>query len=89
MALGALPLAIFGPVLGRALMYLSGGLPIGLMGAWLLSALVTGFLFHVHPHDPWVYSAVALTLVATGVAAAFLPARRAARVDPLVTLRAE
>ena len=45
MALGALPLAILWSVLGRALTYLSGGLAIGMIVAWLLSALVTGFLF--------------------------------------------
>ena len=58
-------------------------------GAWMLSALVSGFLFQIQPHDPRVYLAVAATLVATGVVAAFVPARRAARVDPLVALRLE
>ena len=55
----------------------------------MLGALVAGFLFEITPHDPWVYAGVTATLVATGVIAALLPARRAARVDPLVALRLE
>ena len=47
------------------------------------------FLFDARPHDPPVYAAVALCLLAAGLAAAFGPARRAARVDPLVALRLE
>ena len=89
MALGATPGAVLWSVLGRAVTYLAGGLVLGLMGASLLSRLVAGFLFETRPHDPWVYAAVTATLVATGVTAALLPARRAARVDPLVVLRLE
>jgi ABC-type lipoprotein release transport system permease subunit len=48
---------------------------------------VAGFLFEIRPHDPWVYAGVTATLAAMGLAAALLPARRAARVDPLVALR--
>jgi putative ABC transport system permease protein len=89
MALGAVPSRILWSVLGRALTYLAGGLVIGLTGAWILSALVSGFLFEIRPHDPWVYAGVGATLVVTGLTAAFLPARRASRVDPLVALRLE
>ena len=89
LALGAAPLAILRAILGRALIYVLGGLAIGLLAATALSALVSGFLFETRPHDPWVYAGVAAMLVATGVMAALFPARRAARVDPLVALRAE
>jgi putative ABC transport system permease protein len=89
LALGAVPAEILRSVLRRAAIYLSGGLIIGLVGAWLLSTLVSGFLFQIQPHDPSVYVSVALTLVVSGVLAAVMPARRAARVDPLVALRAE
>ncbi len=87
MALGATPGIVLWSVLGKAVTWLAGGLAIGLVGAWLLGALVSGFLFEIRPHDPWVYAGVTATLIATGVAAALLPARRAARVDPLVALR--
>jgi predicted permease len=89
MALGATPGVVLWSVLGRAVTYLAGGLALGLIAAWVLAALVAGFLFEITPHDPWVYAGVTVTLVATGVIAALLPARRAARVDPLVALRLE
>jgi ABC-type antimicrobial peptide transport system permease subunit len=87
MALGANPTLILRSVLARALMFLAGGLAIGLIAAWLLAQLVSGFLFQIEPHDPWVYAAVSGALVATGLTAAFVPARRAASVDPLAALR--
>ena len=79
------------PVVGawKGRLYLAGGLAIGLIGRLVLGGLVSGFLFQIPPHDPGVYAGVSATLVATGLAAAFLPARRAARVDPLVALRLE
>jgi len=87
MALGALPSAIFMSVLGRASLYMTAGLAIGLVSAWGLAELVTGFLFEVQPHEPAVYAGALGVLVTTGLLAAFLPARRAAHVDPLVALR--
>jgi ABC-type antimicrobial peptide transport system permease subunit len=88
MALGAAPAHIRRSVLQRAAMHLVIGLAIGLAGSWMLSTLVAGFLFEVRPHDPWIYAAVSGTLAASGLAAALIPARRAARVDPLIALRA-
>jgi predicted permease len=87
MALGAVPAAILWSVLGRAALYLALGLAIGVTWAWGLAKLVEGFLFEISPHDLTVYIAVFIVLAATGLAAAFLPARRAAHVDPLVALR--
>ena len=89
MALGALPSTILTSVLGGALLYMSAGLAIGLIGAWGLAGLVRGFLFEIQPHDPRVYAGVLLVLGITGLAAAFVPARRAAAVDPLIALRME
>jgi ABC-type antimicrobial peptide transport system permease subunit len=89
MALGALPSTILKSVLGGALLYLIAGLALGLMGAWGLAGLVRGFLFEIQPHDPRVYAGVLLVLAITGLAAAFVPARRASRVDPLIALRME
>jgi putative ABC transport system permease protein len=89
LALGAMPAAILKNVLGRALIYLLGGLAIGLAAAAGLATLVSSFLFETQPHDPWVYAGVAATLIATGIVAALFPARRAAKVDPLIALRVE
>ena len=89
MALGALPSTILKSILGGALLYMGAGLAIGLIGAWGLAGLVRGFLFEIQPHDPRVYAAVLVVLAITGLAAAFVPARRASAVDPLVALRTE
>ena len=87
LALGALPGGILRSVLAQALRYLVVGLAIGAAGAWSLAGVVESFLFEVQPHDPAVYAAVLLVLTVIGLSAAFLPAHRAARVDPLVALR--
>jgi ABC-type lipoprotein release transport system permease subunit len=63
------------------------GLTIGLMGAAALATMIKGFLFEVQPNDVVVYATVAVTLVAAGLLAAWLPARRAAMVDPLISIR--
>jgi ABC-type antimicrobial peptide transport system permease subunit len=65
------------------------GLFVGLAGAAALEQLVRAFLFDARAHDPAVYGAVVIVLLVTGFVAAFGPARRAARVDPLEALRAE
>jgi putative ABC transport system permease protein len=89
MALGAVPGTILRGILGRAVTYLGAGLAIGLLGAWFLASLVSGFLFEVQPHDLSVYASVSAVLIVTGLVAAFIPARRASRVDPLIALRLE
>ena len=89
LALGALPGAILRSVLAQASLYLIVGIAIGAVGAWSLAGLVEGFLFEIQPHDPAVYMGVFILLALTGLAAAFLPAQRAARVDPLVALRVD
>jgi putative ABC transport system permease protein len=89
MALGALPGRMLRSVLGRATVYLTCGLALGLAGAWMLSGLVASFLFQIEPTAPRVYAAGAGVLVLVGLVAALVPALRAARVDPLAALRAE
>jgi len=88
-ALGAVPGSILQMVLGRAARLMLVGLAGGLVGAAALERAIRVFLFDARAHDPVVYGGVALVLLATGLVAAFGPARRAARVDPLVALRAE
>ena len=65
------------------------GVTIGLALAWLSGRLVESYLYGVSAHDGWTLSAVALALIVSGSAAAYLPARRAASVDPVEALRAE
>jgi predicted permease len=87
MALGAQPRRVLGMMLTRAMLYVGAGLAIGLVGAYALSSLVESFLFRVEPGDPVVYVATAALLVAIGLLAAWIPSRRAARVDPVIALR--
>jgi putative ABC transport system permease protein len=89
MALGALPSTILRSILTSAVVYMMIGLTLGLFGAWGLAGFVRGFLFEIQPHEPRVYAAVFAVLAMSGITAAFLPARRAARVDPLIALRME
>jgi len=87
MALGAQPKRVLGMMLSRAMVYVSAGLAVGLAGAYGLSRFVESFLFRVEPGDPVVYLATAGLLVVIGLLAAWIPSRRAARVDPIIALR--
>jgi putative ABC transport system permease protein len=86
-ALGATSGMILRMVLGETMTLVLGGLVIGVPGAFMASHLVRTLLFGVSPNDPVVPALVALVLVAVALAAGYLPARRAARVDPLIALR--
>jgi predicted permease len=89
MALGALPQTVLRGVLARAVFVMAVGGAFGFAGAWMLAATIRSFLFSVEPHDPVVFVSVAALLAVVGLVAAFVPARRAARVDPMVALRAD
>jgi predicted permease len=65
------------------------GVAVGSGLAWTSSRLLRGFLFGVQAHDGWTLTASALLLFASGMLAAYLPARRASRVNPMEALRAE
>jgi predicted permease len=65
------------------------GVALGLIGAAVLSRYMTTLLFNVRPTDPAVYAVVSLILIAVALLASYLPARRAARIDPLIALRDE
>ena len=88
-ALGARPGQIVAPVLGRVLAPVVAGAVIGLLAATWTSRFLDHFLFEVRPADPVVYLAAAALLFVSAAVAAWLPAHRAARLDPTVTLRAE
>ena len=89
MALGAERGDILRMVLGRASAMAALGVAAGLGVAWFAARLLKTLLYEVEPHDPSVLSALALLLFLVAVAASYIPARRATRVDPLETLRSE
>jgi ABC-type antimicrobial peptide transport system permease subunit len=89
MALGAAPSDIQRLVLGRAMAIATSGVVIGVCAAWFTSRLLTTFLYEVEPTDPAVLSAIALLLFVLTLVASVVPARRAANVDPLETMRSE
>jgi predicted permease len=88
-ALGAEPRDVLRLVLTRALRIVATGLIVGLAGAVGVTRVLQRFLFGVTPTDPIVFAIVTLLLMAVGLAAAWLPARRATRIDPCAALRAE
>ena len=65
------------------------GLGVGLMLAYVSARLLHTLLYGVTVHDPWTMAAVTLILLAGGLAAAYVPARRAGTVDPMEALRSE
>jgi predicted permease len=89
MALGAAPQDIQRLVLARAVTIAAAGVTLGLGAAWFASRLLTTLLYEVEPNDPMVLSGIAAILFVVTLAASYLPARRAARIDPLQTIRAE
>ena len=89
MALGASQSNVLRSILSEALWRVAVGAALGLVGARLVASLFTSFVFGVQTTSPAVYAGVGLGLAAMGVLAAFVPARRAAGLDPLAALRAE
>ena len=89
MALGADRRDVLRLVLTRALRIVAAGLIAGLAGAVGVTRMLQTFLFGVTPTDPIAFTVVTLLLMAVGLMAAWLPARRATRIDPCTALRAE
>lgn len=87
MALGARGGDVVRLIMRQGAAQLAMGLAVGLAGAWGVSTLLTSFLFGVDPRDPMNFLATVVVLLATGLLASWVPARRATRVDPLVALR--
>lgn len=88
-AIGASRGQIAGLVVRQGLWKGAIGVVLGLVGAALLSNSISTLLYNVQPTEPSVYAAVSAVLVAVALAASYLPARRAARIDPLIALRDE
>jgi predicted permease len=89
LALGARPGQLKGIFVKRGLAIAGVGIMVGLAAAAGLTRLMSSLLFGVGPLDPVVYAAVPLVLVIAAALASYVPARRAARVDPAEALRAE
>lgn len=89
MAIGALPSDVLKMVLGGGMKLAVIGVAIGLVAAFGFSRLVETMLFEVEPSDPGSYAATAAILLAVAALACYFPARRAMRVDPIVTLQQE
>jgi putative ABC transport system permease protein len=89
MAIGADRGAVLGMVVRDGLRLTAVGIGAGLIGALLLTRLLTSFLYGVSPADPLTLIAAALLLTVAALAASYLPARRAAGVEPVVALRNE
>ncbi|HUJ93527.1 MAG TPA: ABC transporter permease [Candidatus Bathyarchaeia archaeon] len=88
-ALGARPVRILQMILGQGFAMAALGVALGIAGAVALTGLVKSLLFEVAPNDVWTFSAVGFMLLAAAALASYLPARRAASIDPNVALRAE
>jgi putative ABC transport system permease protein len=88
-ALGATRQQIVAPILGQGIVQVLLGLGFGAVGAVYLTRFLRTMLFDVMPDDPLSYGVVVFTLSVVGLLASWLPARRAAKVDPVVALRAE
>jgi putative ABC transport system permease protein len=89
MALGAAPRDVLKLVLGEGMKMALVGTAIGITGALALTRLMQGLLFQVSPTDPVTFIGVTALLTIVALAASWIPARRAARVDPMIALRYE
>jgi predicted permease len=89
MALGASRGALLRLVLGRSLALICGGLAFGLIGSYFAGQGISKLLFGVSATSPSAFLAASLLMILGGLAAAYIPARRAARIDPLRALRQE
>ena len=88
-ALGAGRADVLRMVLSKSLALTGVGLAIGMIGASMLTRLLANLLYEVKPTDPATLVAVSVVLIAVSALASYIPARRAARVDPMVALRYE
>jgi putative ABC transport system permease protein len=89
MALGAETIDVLRLMVNSSMVWVLVGLAVGVAGSAGLTRLLTGMLYDVRPLDPVVLGGVALLLAAVALLASYFPARRAARIDPIVALRCE
>ena len=88
-AFGADRASVIGLILRQGMVPVALGILVGLAGALLLTTAMRGLLYEVTPFDPWTFAGVSLLLTVVAAIACYVPARRAASVDPLIALRSE
>ena len=89
LALGATPALILRMVVSQGMVVALIGVAIGLGGAFMLTHLMKTLLFGVNAYDPLTFVAIPVLLAGIALLASWLPARRAARIDPTISLRSE
>ena len=89
LALGAHSTDVRGLIIRHGMLLMSIGLVIGIGGSLLLTPVLQSFLIDLPASDPVTFGAVAVALIAIALAACYVPARRATRIDPIATLRTE
>ena len=88
-ALGAAPRQVTGSVIREGITLALAGIGIGLAGAFVAARALAALLFGVGATDPLTFAGVALLMLLVAVIASYIPSRRAARIDPVLALRAE
>lgn len=89
MAMGARSFDVLSRILWNALCMVMAGLALGMLGAFALTRVIKSLLFEASPLDPIALTVACISITLIGLLAGFLPAIRAARVDPVTTLRDE
>jgi putative ABC transport system permease protein len=89
LALGAQQAQVLVMVIKRSLRLVSAGVAIGLVASYLLTRFIASQIWGIPARDPWTFGAVACAIVVVALAASYIPARRAAKVDPMMALRYE
>ncbi len=89
MALGAQRTDVLRMIFGQGFIIVGAGLAVGVLAAAGIGRVAGNFLFGISPLDPLTYVSASLLLAAVALAACYIPARRAMKVDPMVALRYE